>query len=107
MCFALFVLRASALFEMPTHFRRANMLVSIIVGIIAGFLAGKIMRGAGYGILIDLLLGLVGGVIGGFIVGSFGLGGGGVLWSIVVSTLGAVVLVWLVRLVGGGTHAHA
>ncbi len=83
------------------------MLIAIIVGIIAGALAGKIMNGSGYGILMDLVLGLVGGVVGGFIVGSFGIGGGGVIWSILVATLGAVILVWLVRLVSGGTRARA
>ncbi|MEO7084140.1 MAG: GlsB/YeaQ/YmgE family stress response membrane protein [Gemmatimonadaceae bacterium] len=40
-------------------------------------------------------------------VGSLGIGGGGVIWSILVATLGAVILVWLVRLVSGGTRARA
>ena len=78
-----------------------GLLVSILVGIIAGFLAGKIMKGSGYGILMDLVLGLVGGVIGGLIAGSLGLGGGGLLWAIVISTLGAVLLVWIARMVTG------
>ena len=83
-----------------------GLIVSIIVGIIAGFLAGKIMKGSGYGILMDLVLGLVGGLIGGFIVGSLGLGGGGLIWSILVATFGAVILVWIVRLVTGN-RPHA
>jgi uncharacterized membrane protein YeaQ/YmgE (transglycosylase-associated protein family) len=76
-------------------------IVTIIVGIIAGFLAGKIMKGSGYGVLMDLVLGLVGGVIGGFIAGALGLGAGGLIWSIVIATLGAVLLVWIVRMVSG------
>jgi uncharacterized membrane protein YeaQ/YmgE (transglycosylase-associated protein family) len=76
-------------------------IVTILVGIIAGFLAGKIMKGSGYGVLMDLVLGLVGGVIGGFIAGALGLGAGGLIWSIVIATLGAVLLVWIVRMVSG------
>ena len=76
-------------------------IVTIIVGIIAGFLAGKIMKGSGYGILMDLVLGLVGGIIGGFLANALGLGGGGLIWSICLATLGAVILVWVVRLVSG------
>jgi uncharacterized membrane protein YeaQ/YmgE (transglycosylase-associated protein family) len=78
-----------------------SLLVTIIVGIIAGFLAGKIMKGSGYGILMDLVLGLIGGVIGGFVLGLVGLGNGGIIWSIIVATIGAVILVWLVRLIRG------
>jgi len=78
-----------------------GLLVSILFGIIAGFLAGKIMKGSGYGILMDLVLGLVGGLVGGFIASSLGLGGGGLLWAIVIATFGAVVLVWLARMITG------
>jgi uncharacterized membrane protein YeaQ/YmgE (transglycosylase-associated protein family) len=76
----------------------ATMLVTIIVGIIAGFLAGKIMKGSGYGILMDLVLGLLGGLLGGFLANSLGLGGGGIIWSIIIATVGAIILVWLSRL---------
>jgi uncharacterized membrane protein YeaQ/YmgE (transglycosylase-associated protein family) len=78
-----------------------GILVSIIVGIIAGFLAGKIMKGSGYGVLMDLVLGLLGGLVGGFITSAVGVGGGGLIWSIVIATLGAVLLVWLARMVSG------
>ena len=78
------------------------MIWTIIVGIIAGFLAGKIMKGSGYGVLMDLVLGLLGGLLGGFLAGSLGLGGGGLIWSILIATIGAIILVWLVRLIQGG-----
>lgn len=84
------------------YFWSFSMLITIIVGIIAGFLAGKIMKGSGYGVLMDLVLGLVGGLIGGFVFRSLGIGAsGGILWSILIATIGAVLLVWLVRLVSG------
>jgi uncharacterized membrane protein YeaQ/YmgE (transglycosylase-associated protein family) len=82
-----------------------TMLLTIFVGIVAGFLAGKVMKGSGYGVLMDLVLGLVGGLVGGLLVSMLGLNaGGGLLWSVLVATLGAVVLVWLVRLVTGNRH---
>ncbi|HEY5062843.1 MAG TPA: GlsB/YeaQ/YmgE family stress response membrane protein [Gemmatimonadaceae bacterium] len=79
------------------------MLTSICVGIIAGFLAGKIMKGAGYGIIVDLILGLLGGFVGGWIFGMLGIGGGGIIWRIVISTVGAVILVWIAHMVKGNT----
>jgi uncharacterized membrane protein YeaQ/YmgE (transglycosylase-associated protein family) len=69
----------------------------IIVGLIAGWLAGKIMKGSGYGALADILLGMVGAIVGGFIMRVVGFYGGGLIYSIIVATLGAVLLIWLSR----------
>ena len=70
----------------------------VIVGLIAGWAAGKIMRGKGYGPLADIVLGIVGAVIGGWIMRFLGFWGhGGLLYSIVVATGGATLLIWLVR----------
>jgi uncharacterized membrane protein YeaQ/YmgE (transglycosylase-associated protein family) len=55
------------------------------------------------GIFLNVVVGVVGALIGGLLMSFFG--GAGVtgfdLYSIVVSVLGAVVLLWLVRLVRG------
>jgi uncharacterized membrane protein YeaQ/YmgE (transglycosylase-associated protein family) len=76
-----------------------GLIWTILVGLIAGWAAGKIMRGAGYGVLMDILLGIAGGIIGRFVLGALGFyHGGGLIVSIVVATLGAVILVWLVRM---------
>jgi uncharacterized membrane protein YeaQ/YmgE (transglycosylase-associated protein family) len=74
------------------------LLWQIALGILAGWLAGKIMRGRGFGILIDLLLGIVGSVVGAFVFGLLGLHAYGLIGSIVVATAGAVILLFLVRL---------
>jgi uncharacterized membrane protein YeaQ/YmgE (transglycosylase-associated protein family) len=72
----------------------------LIVGLIAGFLAGKIMKGSGYGTLADIVLGIVGAFVGGFLMRLFGFAGaGGLIYTILVATLGAVILVWVVRLI--------
>ncbi len=70
----------------------------IVVGALAGLLAKWIMPGSGPGgFLITVLLGMAGASIGGFIVGL--LGGTGAtgfnVWSILVATFGAVVLLFV------------
>jgi len=74
-----------------------GLVVSAIVGILAGFLAGQIMKGSGYGIVVDLVLGILGGVVGRFLLGLVGIGAWGFIGSILVSTFGAVLLIWIVR----------
>jgi uncharacterized membrane protein YeaQ/YmgE (transglycosylase-associated protein family) len=70
---------------------------AVIVGLIAGWLAGKVMKGGGYGTLMDIVLGIAGGVVGGFVFGLLGLSASGLTGSIIVSFVGAVILIWLVR----------
>jgi uncharacterized membrane protein YeaQ/YmgE (transglycosylase-associated protein family) len=73
------------------------MILGICVGIFAGFLAGKIMNGAGYGIFMDLLLGIAGAIVGNIVLGMIGLNASGLIGGIIVSTFGAVLLIWIVR----------
>ena len=74
----------------------------IVVGLIAGVLAKWIMPGPDPGgIIVTILIGIAGAFVGGFIVQS--LGGPGLtqigVTSILVSTLGAVILLALYRLI--------
>jgi uncharacterized membrane protein YeaQ/YmgE (transglycosylase-associated protein family) len=69
----------------------------IVIGILAGFLAGTIMRGRGYGILMDLLLGVVGSMLGGAVFGLLGLYSSRIVGQLVVATVGAILLIYLVR----------
>jgi uncharacterized membrane protein YeaQ/YmgE (transglycosylase-associated protein family) len=76
-----------------------GFLAWIVVGLIAGWLAGQVMRGGGYGALIDIVLGICGGILGGWIFGTLGIWhGGGMIGSTIVAFVGAVVLVWVTRL---------
>lgn len=71
----------------------------IVVGLIAGFLAGKVMKGGGYGVVVDIILGILGAIVGGWVFGLLGLSiGGGLLGSILVAFVGAVILIWITRL---------
>jgi uncharacterized membrane protein YeaQ/YmgE (transglycosylase-associated protein family) len=75
------------------------MIYSIVVGLVAGWLAGQVMKGGGYGVLMDILLGLLGGIVGGWVFGTLGLWpGGGIVGSIIVSFVGAVILVGISRM---------
>lgn len=75
------------------------MIASILVGLVAGWLAGQVMKGGGYGVLMDIVLGLLGGIIGGWVFGALGIWpAGGIVGSIVVSFVGAVILVGLTRM---------
>jgi uncharacterized membrane protein YeaQ/YmgE (transglycosylase-associated protein family) len=76
----------------------------IVVGLIAGFLASVVMRGGGYGVVGDIVVGIVGALIGGFIMNAFGLNGGGLIYSIIVAFIGACILIFLLRLISGGTR---
>jgi uncharacterized membrane protein YeaQ/YmgE (transglycosylase-associated protein family) len=80
-----------------------------VCGLIAGFLASKIVNKRGEGILMDIVLGLVGSFVGGFIVHALGFRrDGSLIVSIVVATLGAVlVLVVYHKLILGGRRRSA
>jgi uncharacterized membrane protein YeaQ/YmgE (transglycosylase-associated protein family) len=70
----------------------------IIVGLIAGWLAGQVMKGGGYGILVDIILGILGGILGGWIFGLLGIWSSrGIIGSIIVACIGAVILVAITR----------
>jgi len=73
----------------------------LVVGLIAGWAAGKVSRGHGFGLIGDLVVGLIGALVGGLIAGLFIQGSIGFIGSIIVAFLGAVVLLALLRLVGG------
>jgi uncharacterized membrane protein YeaQ/YmgE (transglycosylase-associated protein family) len=81
----------------------------IIIGVIAGWLTGKLMKGSGFGFLMDMVVGLVGALIGGFVSSHLGLGGvgqHGMIMSIVIAVIGAVILTLIVRLISGNRGAN-
>src|SRR5260370_20378720 len=80
-----------------------SLLVLILVGVTAGWLAGLTVQGAGFGIIGDLMIGIVGAFIGSWLLPKLGIHlGVGIIRAIVNATIGAVVLLLLIRLVRGG-----
>jgi len=79
----------------------------IIIGLIAGALAKLIMPGDDPGgIFITIILGIAGALVGGFLAGLIGIGGGGTLWTIIIATIGAIILLAIYRAVAGGRTAR-
>jgi len=79
-----------------------NILLWIIFGALAGWIASMIMgTDAQMGALANIVVGIVGAVIGGLIMNSFGAQGvtGFNLPSMIVAVIGAIALIFLVRLV--------
>lgn len=76
-----------------------GLLSWIIVGGLAGLLAQYLAGGERSGCLMTVLLGVVGAFVGGFVMSLFGLGdvNGLNVWSIVVATVGAIVLLLIGR----------
>lgn len=71
----------------------------IIVGLISGWLAAQVMKGGDYGILLNITLGILGGILGGWIFRILGVWQGrGMIGSIIVAFIGALILVGITRL---------
>ena len=73
----------------------------IIIGGLAGWVASKFMgTDAEQGVLANVIVGVIGAFLGGFvmnIVGGQGITGFNI-WSFLVALLGAVILLWIIRL---------
>ena len=77
-----------------------NLVLFIFVGLIAGALAGRVVSGHGYGVPGDIVVGIIGAFLGGWFIAPFlGVGGGGALMSLLIALIGAIALLWLIRLV--------
>ena len=83
-----------------------NVLAWIVVGGVAGWLASLVVQGSGMGVLADIIVGIVGAILGGLVLslllpGTFGFTGFN-FGSLVVSFVGAVILLVIMRLIGAG-----
>ena len=84
------------------HFSNESLLVIILVGIVAGWLAGQIVRGGGFGLIGDLVVGVIGAFIGDWLLPRLNIHlGVGTVALIVNATIGAIVLLILLRVFAG------
>jgi uncharacterized membrane protein YeaQ/YmgE (transglycosylase-associated protein family) len=89
------------------HMSGESLLVVLVVGLIAGWLAGQIVQGTGFGIVGDLLIGIAGAFIGSWLLPQLGLHlGSGIVLAVVNATIGALLLLLVIRLVRGGGRWH-
>lgn len=82
-----------------------GLLYTIIIGGLAGWIASSLMKGRGMGMLMNIILGIIGAFVGVFLFGLLGVKGGvlgiqsgTILMDIVSSTFGAVVVLFVAKL---------
>ena len=82
-----------------------DFLTWLIVGLVAGVLAALVM-GGGYGLIADIIIGVVGAFVGGWIFQKLGVTSpfGGLPGVIFVAFIGAVVLLFVLRLIRRATY---
>ena len=82
-----------------------DLLTWLIVGLIAGVLASLVMGGTGYGLIGDIIIGIVGAFVGGWLFTKLGVTSpfGGLAGVIFVAFIGAVVLLFVLRLIRRST----
>lgn len=79
-----------------------GLIAWLVVGLVAGWLAGQFMKGGGFGIVGDIIVGVIGAFIGGFVFSLLLPGSSvGLIGSIVVAFIGAIILIALLRALGG------
>ena len=77
-----------------------TLIIWLIVGAIAGWLSGVIVKGGGFGLLGDIVVGIIGAFVGGWLLPRVGVHlGAGIVAVIASATIGAVVLLLLIRLI--------
>lgn len=78
---------------------------TLFIGALAGIIADKVMK-TNHGLLMNIVIGIIGSYIGAFLANALGIQLGeifsGWFWgNLIVAAVGAVVLIWLLRLVRG------
>lgn len=75
-----------------------GLIGAIIIGIAAGWIAEQVMK-RNHGLLTNLGVGLAGGLLGWAIVSVLHIGGGGWIFSLIVSSIGAILLLFLLDVI--------
>ncbi len=73
-----------------------GLIMNLICGGLAGWVAGNIMNSEG-SLIRHILLGLCGGVVGTVVLGIVGIKSTGRIGSIIISIIGACILIWVAR----------
>ena len=81
-----------------------SLFVWLAIGAVAGLLARNFLGGKPpFGMLGDIVLGIAGGVVGGYFLALLGIGGGGTVGGLLLTCIaalaGALLLVWLSKLI--------
>jgi uncharacterized membrane protein YeaQ/YmgE (transglycosylase-associated protein family) len=86
------------------HISAESLFVILVVGLVAGWLAGKIVHGTGFGVVSDLVLGVIGAFVGGWLLPQLGIHLGAGIVAVINATMGALLLLLVVKVVRGGSR---
>ncbi len=78
-----------------------SIVIWLVIGAVAGFLAGLVMEGGGFGLIGNIIIGILGAVVAGYLFPRLGVSipiSDPLIRAIVVSTIGAVILLFVIGL---------
>ena len=77
-----------------------NLITFLVIGAVAGWLGSAIVKSESMGLLGNIVIGILGAFIAGYVLPVVGFAfGGGLLGSILNATIGAVILLVLIRVI--------
>ena len=76
-----------------------DLIIFLVIGALVGWLAGVIVKGGGFGLLGDIVIGILGSIFGGWLLPKFGFVIGGESGGFITAVIGAVILIFIVRLI--------
>jgi uncharacterized membrane protein YeaQ/YmgE (transglycosylase-associated protein family) len=79
-----------------------SIIIWLVIGAVAGFLAGLIMEGGGFGLIGNIVIGILGAAVAGYLFPRLGVSipiADPLIRAIAVSTIGAVILLFVIGLV--------
>jgi uncharacterized membrane protein YeaQ/YmgE (transglycosylase-associated protein family) len=74
-----------------------ELILFLLIGLAAGWLAGLLLKRRGSGWVENLIIGVIGALIGGFLFRLAGVDIGGLVGQLISATVGAVILLFLLR----------
>lgn len=77
-----------------------SLIIFLLIGAVAGWLAGLIVKGFGFGLVGNIIIGIIGAFIAGYLFPALNVSlGAGIIASILHATIGAVLLLLVVRVI--------
>jgi len=72
----------------------------LLIGLVAGWLAGQFMKGRSLGTTNNMIVGVLGAIFGGFLFRIIGLTASNIIGELITSTIGAVLVLFLLSRYG-------
>ena len=86
----------------PNKYKKMDWIYFLIVGALAGWLGSLLFKGSGSGLFMNIILGILGAIVGGWIFDKLNIETGGFSGSLITAAVGAFVILWVYRFLGGG-----